>query len=248
VIRVAVRNAQWNVVDGPHDGFWRRMQAGWETQTLSIIDRLVTPQTVFLDIGSWIGPIALYAATRAARVICVEADPVALGELRANLGVNPTLAAKTTVIDRAVHPTSARIAFGSRGRGGDSMSSSVLQGGETTWEVNTVTPAELAMMVPPGAPLFVKMDIEAGEYAVVPAADILWARPRTMVFLATHARLLDLPTKEKRRLTARMFAALRGYRAYRVRSQGGLAWTPVGWLSALGGAPLRRDWLFMPIR
>ena len=66
--------------------FWNKVEAGlWEPETLALIDQQITPGTTFLDLGAWVGPTALYAAARGARVIALEADPVALAQLRAKL-------------------------------------------------------------------------------------------------------------------------------------------------------------------
>jgi FkbM family methyltransferase len=210
---IRINDVPINAVEEHYPGFWQRAAEGqWEPSTYALIDRYVSPETVFLDIGSHIGAIALYAAARAARVICVEADPVSLRKLRANVAANPSLAERITIIDRALYPTHEPIVFGSRSNGGDSMSTFALRDLKTTWPVETITPRELVALTPIEVPLFVKMDIEGGEYIVVPAAGVLWSRPNLVFLLSTHPQLFGaLDTLGVVLKSRRVLHAMRGY-------------------------------------
>lgn len=47
-------------VDDTHSDFWRLLQAGkWEATTLNVFDRYIDAETVFVDVGAWIGPTTL---------------------------------------------------------------------------------------------------------------------------------------------------------------------------------------------
>ena len=62
-----------------------------------------------------------------------------------------------------------------------------------------------------------KMDIEGGEYAVVPASDELWARPNLVLLLSTHPQLfgaLGAPSVALK--SRRVFRALKDYRVSKV--------------------------------
>jgi len=112
------------VVDEAHKAFWEVFRAGkWEEATLDTFDRHLDPSTVFVDIGAWIGPTTLYAAARAKRVIAIEADPVAAGLLRKNVALNPLLAERIEIIERAISSERGTLRMGSKGSKGDSMSS-----------------------------------------------------------------------------------------------------------------------------
>lgn len=153
--------------------FWDRVSAGaWEPGALEAISTHVGPKTVFLDLGAWVGPTTLLAAELGARCLAVEADPQALSELRGNLAANPELERRVTVIGRAVSSTGAPVTLAARRKPGDSMSSILLacrgDSGRATWQADAVTPAELADLVGPDAPLFIKLDIEGGEFALLP--------------------------------------------------------------------------------
>ncbi len=233
-----------------YPGFWDNVARGaWEPQTYRAVDRHVTPDTVVVDIGANIGAITLYAAERAARVISFEPDPLSYAMLLANIDANPALAGRITPIAKAVHASKTPIRFGSQRSGGDSMSSAVLPDLETVWTVETVTPDQLDGMLPPRhIPVFVKMDIEAGEYDLVPAAAALWRRPNLTLLLSTHQSVLTrfTPGTAIRRRTRRLFAALRDYEVGLNRHHGVERRIGLSLLHRFGlAAPLSgEDWLF----
>jgi FkbM family methyltransferase len=217
---VIINGIRINWVKEHYEGFWGKVQRGeWEPETYREIDRHVTAETVFLDLGANIGAITLYAAHKASRVICLEPDPISHAKLLANIQVNPAVADKISVIAKAAHPAPHPIRFGSQKTGGDSMSSAILPDLKTIWTVETLTPSEINAMLPPEpVPVFVKMDIEGGEYDLIPAARVLWNRRGLTLLMQTHQNLLEgFMTRERiRTITRSMFATLRGYEAREV--------------------------------
>lgn len=171
-----------------YESFWNGFADGsWEPETLAIFDEYIRPEDTFFDIGSWIGPTALYAAATAKRVICVEPDPIAAAELRANIAANPSLASRITIIEAAVSRRPGTLRLGSRQEGGDSTSSLLFPDGMTIWNVPSITPAALLAQAP-DEPIFIKMDIEGGEYFVLP--DAAWARGDATMLVSMHPRFL----------------------------------------------------------
>ncbi|MDJ1159447.1 FkbM family methyltransferase [Chelatococcus sp. SYSU_G07232] len=205
--------------------YWDRVAAGlWEPGTLAVLDRWLDGDTVFVDLGAWVGPTALYAAALGARVFAVEADPAALDQLARNLAANPTLAERITVIDRAIHPHAGTVTFGARRKPGDSMSSLLLAGAPTTWSAETITPAELAALLPCDGRRFVKIDIEGAEYDLLPHLGPLMDRSEAAVLLSLHPGILaagrGLDANEIIRRTAAALAPFRGWGAHAVTSAG----------------------------
>ena len=91
-------------------GFWRKVERGeWEPQTYREIDRHVGADTIVLDFGANIGAITLYAAWKAARVICFEPDPLSRANLIANIAINPAIAGKITVVAKAAHAVAGEV-------------------------------------------------------------------------------------------------------------------------------------------
>jgi FkbM family methyltransferase len=244
--------------DGGELKFWQSFNSGnWETDTLDIIQHHTGPPVHFVDIGSWIGPTALHAAAQGASVTIVEADPLALAQLRRNIALNPALARLIRVVDKALSPVQGHIRFGSRRTGGDSMSSLVHDAMKTAWEVDTILPAELAALCPPGKRTFLKIDIEGGEYVVLPGAGELFALPLAGVHLSLHPQfLLGQSTGIARlgrwlkaaRATAVIFRRLSHMKVFRSNRSGVVPAPYVRLLARLGLCfwPLKGSWLFLP--
>jgi FkbM family methyltransferase len=216
--------------------FWDRVEAGrWEPGTLAVIDRYVDGRTTFLDLGAWVGPIALYAAGAARRVIAVEADPAALDQLHRNLQVNPDIAGRIEVVPRAIHAHSGHVNMGARRKPGDSMSSVLLAGAEQTWTAAAIAPQEIADMLAPGEQLVVKMDLEGAEYALLPSLGPLLDRAEA-ILVSFHPKVLAAVTPDNKEAARRTRVALAALGAFQARP---VAATGAGKLSF---APLLVRW------
>lgn len=172
--------------------FWAKVEAGiWEPGTCAVIRERVRRGTTFLDLGAWVGPTTLLAASQGADVIAVEADPAALDQLRGNIACNPDLADRIAVIPRAVAAARGTVRLGARRKPGDSMSSTLLADAAESWLAETVTPEELAERVGSATDLFIKLDIEGGEFALFPHLLPLFALPGTRALLVSfHPAIL----------------------------------------------------------
>jgi FkbM family methyltransferase len=170
--------------------FWAKVEAGrWEQSAFAFLDRWLDENTAFLDCGAWVGPMSLYAAFRARRVVAVEADPAALDQLRRNLTANPELAGKITVVPKALSPWSGPVGMGARRKPGDSMSSLLLADADHSWTVTAITPEELVKLLPGDDPLVVKMDLEGAEYGLLPHfGEVL--RASSALHLSLHPEFL----------------------------------------------------------
>ncbi len=65
---VTVGGRTFNVVAGHHDRFWDDCEAGWEATTFEVLTSRLRSGSTFVDVGSWIGPMTLVAASCGARV------------------------------------------------------------------------------------------------------------------------------------------------------------------------------------
>ncbi|EDQ85629.1 uncharacterized protein MONBRDRAFT_29030 [Monosiga brevicollis MX1] len=115
--------------DGVFKWFIDRLCSGqWEPQSFAILKEYVREDSLVLDIGAWLGPLALYALAVApgSRVLAVEPDPVARQLLADNLRLNRALLQadqRVTVCAHALAQTSGTATFGNAHYGfGDSMS------------------------------------------------------------------------------------------------------------------------------
>jgi FkbM family methyltransferase len=243
--RIKLRETVLSVADD-QPTFWDKVESGlWEPETLALIGHQITPGTTLLDLGAWVGPTALYAAARGARVIALEADPVALAQLRRNLAVNPDLAKRIEVLACAVHAAEGRVAFGARRKPGDSMSSVLIAPGAATWTVDTITPLALAGRIGPGK-LFVKLDIEGGEYELLPFMRPLVDRPDCRVLVSFHPGILAtvMPDAAQREAaTVRALEVFSGFASHALERSGPVARKPDAAAIASGAAPDK--WLFV---
>jgi FkbM family methyltransferase len=227
--------------------FWDKVESGlWEPETLALLDQQITPGTTFLDLGAWVGPTALYAAACGARVIALEADPVALAQLHRNLAVNPALAQRIEILARAVHAAEGRVPFGARRKPGDSMSSVLIAPGTATWMADTITPLALAARIGAGGRLFVKLDIEGGEYELLPSMRPLVDRADCRVLVSFHPGILAtaMPDAAQREAaTARALEVFSGFAPHALERSGLFARKPDAAAIAAGAAPDK--WLFV---
>jgi hypothetical protein len=109
------------------------------------------------------------------------------------------------------------VAFGARRKPGDSMSSVLIAPGAATWMADTMTPLALADRIGAGGRLFIKIDIEGGEYELLPAMRPLLERPDCRVLLSLHPGILAtvLPDPAQREAaTRRALEAFEGFAAH----------------------------------
>ena len=157
------------VVVTKHVYFWESLEDGrWEPYTFDVFDKFITSDCVYFDVGSWIGPTILYGAQVAKQTYAFEPDTVAFTELSLNLKANrqePWMA-RLEVFNKAISTQRGTVTLGSRGQGGDSMSSMLFSNDKTTWLVETDTLNHYVSAFDKKQRMFVKMDIEGEEYNV----------------------------------------------------------------------------------
>ena len=170
--------------------YWSLVQdEAWEPQTLATI-RSLTPGSVMLEIGGWIGSTALIAAAVGVEVHSFEPDPKALVAFRQHLEWNPELAQRITLYAAAVSTETGRAVLANDSLG-ESTSSLVKRKGETV-EVDTVDIRDLLTEPWIDRVALVKLDIEGGEYQVAAAlADVLKRIGTPTFLLSTHVDYLS---------------------------------------------------------
>jgi hypothetical protein len=98
------------------------------------------------------------------------------------------------------------------------MSSALLTEAETTWEATALTPPELAGLIGEGGDLVVKLEIEGGEYALLPALARALDRPDARILVSFHPGILREAGLDPRAAAERVLAALRGWTPYALDS------------------------------
>lgn len=184
--------------DPDHVRFWRRMKHGrWEPQTLHILSEYLTPDSVFYDIGAWIGPTVLYAAAGCRKVYCFEPDYVAYQYLLWNLRLNRLTNVMPFNIALSTRDEIRTMSsFG--GEAGDTQSSLLNPDGSNGMAVLCLKLNTWMDIVKPEKADFMKIDIEGAEFDLLPEITDYIDRYKPIIYLSTHAHLLqDYEKKEK---------------------------------------------------
>lgn len=194
--RRIVRNGCAFWVNNHESAFWDRVENGdWEPLTYRVFDRFLDASHSCLDIGAWIGPTVLYAASRARHCYALEPDPVAFAALRENVVLNPSLAGRITLVPQCLAAACAPVRLGNRTSpvGGDSMSSLLFAASAVGWEAQGITLERFLASHAIRDCSFIKMDIEGGEFDALPAAAPWLAVHRPTLYLSLHPKFLPDP-------------------------------------------------------
>ena len=188
----------------------------WEPEVSRLIDRLVRPGDVCLDVGASVGVHALRMAFRvgaAGRVIACEPQPELAERIRANAALNRL--ANLTVIEAAISDRDGSTTFYTYREGEFSRALSGLtpaKGAERAIEVRTLSGAGLAREVVLDRLDLIKIDAEGADATVLGTLDALVERHRPAILFEhreQHWRRLGASIDE---VLARLGAL--GYRLY----------------------------------
>jgi FkbM family methyltransferase len=196
MMEIKVNDRSYRVEEIPHVHFWNAVNAGmWEPDMFRLLDRLLTPTARFVDIGTWMAPLTLYAAQICRDIVCYECDPVALQYLKANLALNPALAAKVRLREYGLSDQDGFVRVHAYGLGdsGTTIFSDVERGGEVI-----ALGASCLVGVRDGLDEFreggyassedavIKIDIEGSEFRLIPRIAELIPDSRGVWILSLH--------------------------------------------------------------
>jgi FkbM family methyltransferase len=180
----------------------------WECDTFNILDFYQNKNTIYIDIGAWIGPTVLYSANKYKQIICFEPDPVAISRLKENLSVNNFK--NITLITKALSNTNNFSNFGGNGELGNSMSTLLvgledkedfyndygrkngfLLPNERNKDIITVETITIDKVlkdnnINPNNIGLIKMDIEGGEKIVIPSMQNFLKEYKPNFFISLH--------------------------------------------------------------
>lgn len=171
------------------DEAWRSFQDNtWEPATFKILDKVLRPEQTVADIGAWMGPISLYAASKVKKCYSFEPDPIAFKELLINIKLNPDLEKKIVPLNQAVTRTGAPVKLFSRYTYGDSGSSVLkrIKSANQYVEVSSTTFQDFIRLNQIENIQFIKMDIEGGEFFVLPQMREYLERKKPILLVSFH--------------------------------------------------------------
>lgn len=184
----------------------------WECDTFNILDFYKNKNSIYIDIGSWIGPTVLYSSDKYKQVICFEPDPVAISRLNENLSVNNFK--NITLITKALSNNNGISNFGGNGELGNSMSTLLVsldnkeeffndygRGGFLSYDerkkdiisIETITIDKVLKdnNINPNNIGLIKMDIEGGEKIVIPSMQNFLKKYKPNFFISLHRVFLE---------------------------------------------------------
>lgn len=170
-----------------YSGFWLSVNDGsWEQNTLAIIDRVLTRDSIYVDIGAWIGPTVLKAAQTAKKVVAYEPDPVAREELRTNIELNEL--DNVEIRGVALFDENGVMKFGGGYANELGKSVSSLMYGDRGVDV-TVKDVAQEVEAPEFAECrLLKIDVEGAEYRLIRRMRPYLNEVRPSLLLSTHSR------------------------------------------------------------
>lgn len=185
----------FNIAYSEHRDFWRTFSDGsWEPHTTEILDTQLDTSTTFIDVGAWIGPTTLYGAQRAGRTIAIEPDPAAFKELKTNVQINcgRGWSENVELIEAAAWPVKEKVRVSNSMRFGDSMTSTLLDSSQNSFLAESVNIEDLVQDdMQMARSIFVKMDIEGGEFQLIKSLKTLLAYDQLGLLLSLHPSLLS---------------------------------------------------------
>jgi len=197
-------------VDPNHWRFWRKAARGqWEPCTLALLAGQLSADSIFCDVGAWIGPTTLLAARRCRHVYCFEPDPVAYAELLRNLALNAI--GNVTPFQVALAAREGLRTLASFGAlPGDSRTSLLADpDAPTAVQALALSWTHWLELARPQPIDFIKIDVEGGEFELLPGMAAYLAERRPSLLLSTHAPWL--PAVERAPKMRALAAALEAY-------------------------------------
>lgn len=179
-------------LDPYHIRFWSGAARGkWEPRTFEILRKFLTSDSIYCDVGAWVGPTVVYAAKLCRQVICFEPDPAAYRYLAWNIDLNGLQNVSPFNCALADRRGIRRMSsFG--GKRGDSMTSLLNPDSTgTNIDVLTLTWNDLREIPHIDRIDMIKIDIEGGEFELLPALGDFLAEHKPVVYLSTHAPFLE---------------------------------------------------------
>ncbi|MBX2869578.1 MAG: FkbM family methyltransferase [Acidiferrobacterales bacterium] len=180
-------------LDPYHMWLWRKVkQDKWEPETFDILTRFLEEDSIYCDIGAWIGTTSvLCAAAKCKHIYAIEPDKEAFRHLLWNIKLNNienissynfALSEKTGVSRMAPF----------KGKEGDSTSSLIHKEADVNGTpVTTISWADFLKWMDLDRIDFIKIDIEGGEFDFLPSIQWYLDQYKPIVYLSTHAPYLD---------------------------------------------------------
>jgi len=197
--------------DPYHIGFWRLVNKGkFELFYFQILDKYLDRNSVYCDIGSWIGPTVMYASKICKKVYCFEPDYIAYKYLLQNIQLNDLK--NVNPFNMAIGIENGKIKMASHGGNlGDSMTSMVnIDKYDSFQQATSVKWQTWLEKNKPEKIEFLKIDIEGGEFELLPTMKDYLKNEKPIISLSTHC--LYIPEETRRKEMEKLVMVMSGYK------------------------------------
>ncbi|MDH3691590.1 MAG: FkbM family methyltransferase [Gammaproteobacteria bacterium] len=193
---VTLQGLTFQVDESGFERFWDKADSGrWEPSTIRLLRTCIRHGDVYVDVGGWIGPTVLLAAAFTDHVYAFEPDPVAFRTLEKNVALNPDLREHIALNEAAIWTCDGEVELRNSKEFGDSTSSLVLDVDAITASTHAVTLESARSQFVGERVDFIKVDIEGGEYSLIPAWATYLSQHRPTLFVSMHSAYLMKHTK-----------------------------------------------------
>lgn len=153
------------VSEQAEENFWNSIAGGeWEPQTLQLMNKYVSKDSIVLDVGGSVGETTIFLAAKARKTVAIDPSPISIACLNNIVLYNKELAPKVKFIHCALSNRNGSLFFG---RGSKDFNSIHFGINDFNVSVRSLTIDTLSMEF--GEIFtFINMDIEGGEYRCVP--------------------------------------------------------------------------------
>lgn len=195
-------NGKTFFVNSNNREFWAQLQVGlWEPYTFKIFDEFLDFNHSYIDIGAWIGPTVLYGCQKAKFCYAIEPDPIAFKNLKKNIQLNPNLLSRISLSNQCITDSCGKTYLTPIGNdGGDSMSSTIFKKSSKSWEVTSITLQQFMLENSINDCNFIKIDIEGGEFSVLPSMTEFLNKEKPTLHLSLHPPLMTNPKNEMEKI------------------------------------------------
>lgn len=169
--------------------FWRRVQLKrWEPETFNILDQYLDKDSIYIDIGAWVGATVLYASKIAKKCLCFEPDPIAYEDLIFNIKANK--AENIIAVPKGILNEECTRTMGNRKMEGDSTAT-VVGATINSWPAKFTTLEKSLKENGIKKCSLIKIDTEGAEVLILPSMYNYLKEHKCPLYLSIHPGLVD---------------------------------------------------------
>jgi FkbM family methyltransferase len=176
--------------------FWKHIFSHWEHDTFKVFDTFLNKNSVWIDIGGWIGTTCIYGSRKSKHTYSIEADKCAFEDMKANCYINSR---NCTLINKAIlNVNDIDVTFGkNKFLHGSKLSDSTSQiytnesnenKTDDCYTIKTITLDNMisTYSIDPTNIALIKVDIEGGEENILNDLYNLHKMYKTPLYVSFH--------------------------------------------------------------